>query len=184
MRKSLVSISIYLCYCVCVKWRDIKWRCTTNTQKFAPVCSTYMFSLYSLCAWIHITGPSWDVTTTELFYVILIVCAFHLHRTIQSNYRVILCSPQTESHEWNPVAEWGALLSGLKESIMGLQWWCSGLLALAMLGSIHLSTTPSYNTLFIHLATSSFQLDTVWCNHILCYLWYFAITFHMALFCK
>lgn len=58
---------------------------------------------------------------SELFHVILIVCVFHLHRTIQSNYRVILCSVRTKSHEWNPVAGRGELLSGLKASIMGLQ---------------------------------------------------------------
>lgn len=121
------------CVCICVyAWSGgtFIWRCTvcmmwntlqkTNDEKCVPVCSMCL-----LPSTVCLRRPWWDVCTTdilELFYVILIVCVFNLHRTIQSNYRVILRSPQTKSHEWNPVAGRGVLLSGPKASIMGLQW--------------------------------------------------------------
>lgn len=53
--------------------------------------------------------------------IILITCVFLSHRTIQSNYRVILRSAQTKSHEWYPVAGREAILSSPKASIIGLQ---------------------------------------------------------------
>lgn len=81
--------------------------------------SLCIFAVASRHSGLVHSGPDTDIL--EKFYVILTVCVFHLRRTSQTNYRVILHSQWTKSHEWNPVARQEALLLGPKASIMELQ---------------------------------------------------------------
>lgn len=146
---------------MCAKWREALHEDAPNgisgsvcTKRFKTKGAPCTLNS-TLCLYMD-NNP-----TCKLSYMILILCVFHSHGTIQSNYRIILCGAQTKSHEWYPMAGREAILSSPKASITGLQWWHSGLSAFTMLGSICLSTAQLHPCC-IHLAKCSFQLNIAW----------------------
>lgn len=117
-----------VCVCVYIMQRGITLGCTVCTMSnslqkekktnVAHVQNTYLYPTVCIFA---VASRHCNADILEKFYVILTVCVFHLRRTSQTNYRVILHSQWTKSHEWNPVARQEALLLGPKASIMELQ---------------------------------------------------------------
>lgn len=202
MRKSLVSGAVICVYmCIRVKWRDIIPRCTvcttsntlqtTNEEKCVPVYSMCApRPLYSLPFLRWQTAPSRDVYTTDILlcYVILIVCVFNLHRTIQSNYRVILCSPQTKSQR---VESSGRTRSppfrprSIHYGITMITFWAPR--SLAMLGSICLSTAQLHLAKPYLLTWQRAHFNWIQCGALTTMffiVWLIGCCFHMASLCK
>lgn len=179
MRKLLVSsgvcprVSVHVCMCkekgryaICTMWHSVL---KTNEEKCVPVCSMYSTctpSLQFVCFFLHTqTAPSWDAVLCNP-NCMCFSFAQNNPKQLQGNSAQrtdkeprVVSSGRTRSNPFQP--------RSIHYGITMITFWalCS---RHAWIHPLLHSTTPSYNAVFICLATSNFQLDTVWCsnNHI------------------
>lgn len=181
MRKLLVSsgvcpcVSVHVCMCkekghyMRVHHMHYVTQCAENWGKNvsqSAACTVHAPPPCSLCFLHTQTAPSWDAVQCNPNCMCFSFTQNN-PKQLQGNSAQctdkeprVVSSGRTRSNPFQP--------RSIHYGITMITFWalCS---RHAWIHPLLHSTTPSYNAVFTYLATSNFQLDTVWCsnNHVL-----------------